>query len=260
MLLGHENKIKTFTRLTEAKALGHGYLFCGPPETGKKTFAVALAGLLQYGDFSLQPRPLSDTLIVNQERIGIDEARALKKFILQTPLVSERRIAIIDNAERITWQAQPAFLKIAEEPPSRALLIFIASTTQALSPALLSRLAKFHFGGVSRAAISEFLQKERGASSTEAEAIAARSFGRVGRALKLMEGAAPQAAKTDGLSVSLAESIEKAIAELYLADFRKNATKIKFLLAKLECAARFNLNPRIQTKAIKTFFPEFSNQ
>lgn len=49
---------------------------------------------------------------------------------------------------------------------------------------------------------------------------------------------------------SLAEELEERIIDLYKKDRLKNAKKITFLLHKQEMAIRFNLNQKLQKKAI----------
>lgn len=209
-------KEKLFTRLIESNRLPHSFIFFGPPSSNKEDFANSLAFFLEYGDFKIDnKKSLFDAKIITSTKekktIGIDEIREIRRFLSENPLKSKHRTIIISPAEDLSWQAQPALLKIVEEPPSSSLIIFIAHDTQTLIPPLLSRLSKIFFSS---------------------------------DIVKTISG------KKDGL----AEEVEKTIIKLYLENPIKNSRKITILLEKEEAAKKFNLNEKIQKKAIEIIF------
>lgn len=197
---------KTLIRLADENRLHHAYLLFGPKSAQKKELALSLARHLE------QSKPFIDTRIWEEEKIGIDEIRDIKKFLFQTPLRSKKRTCIIEEAEHITWQAAPALLKIVEEPPPHSLIIITAREKEVLSKTLLSRLIKIYIPP----------QKNIRDISVHSPI---RDY-------------------------SLAEEIEQSMIDLYNKDKIKNAKKISFLLHKLE-ASRLNLNPKLQKKAIE---------
>src|SRR5690606_4976469 len=73
--------------------------------------------------------------------IPIDAIRELQKFLrLKTTGQGDfRRTVIIEDAHKMTTEAQNAFLKLLEEPPSDTLIILTAVTPRALLPTILSR-------------------------------------------------------------------------------------------------------------------------
>lgn len=149
-------------QLADAGALGHGYLFAGPARIGKRTVATSLAGYLETGEFAI-PAILSDALLISpndSNTIGIDEARALKSFLLERPNRSSRRTVIIDNAENLSDQAQNALLKVSEDPPPSALIILILRDPQALRETLRSRFHTRTFTSVPEASIASWLERE----------------------------------------------------------------------------------------------------
>jgi len=256
---GHKEKLKIFRRLVEKESLAHAYLFFGPKSVGKFTVAHELAHALEHGVWEVTSRPLIDTLITGQNTnpIAIDETRAIKHFLSQSSFTSKKRTVIIDNAETITWQAAPALLKIVEEPPRHALIIFIASEQSVLIPALRSRCTKIYFKNLPRNVIEKVLTEQYDTAPAHAQKIAAASFGRIGLALQKIspersrdEVEGQQKTKPD--DPPLVKEIAQKIKTLYLENPQKNAHKISFLLKKEEVAARFNLNPKIQRKAIHT--------
>lgn len=153
MIFGHKSLVKIFKTLSDNGQLAHAYLFFGPEGVGKKTFALALAAYLETGDFNFRSdRVLGDSILVSlkdKRTIGIDEVRALKAFLYLRPNVSSKRVAIIDDADALTIEAQNALLKTAEEPPDSSVLILVARDPGGLSYTLASRLQRIYFKGFS---------------------------------------------------------------------------------------------------------------
>ncbi len=187
----------------------HAYLFFGPEGAANKEKALALVRFCEGGD------AFQDVLFFEHTTIGIDEVREIKRFLFQTPIRSKRRICVIDGAERLSWQAAPALLKIVEEPPEQSLVIMTAREKDVLSPALLSRCVKMYVPPTRNVDMPKY---------------------------RNIESAEP----------SLAEEIEQRIITLYRGDRIRNAKTISFLLRKLEMS-RFNLNPKLQKKAIEYY-------
>lgn len=75
----------------------------------------------------------------------IEDSRRLKVFFTKRPIVGERRAAMI-LLNKSTPEAQNALLKLAEEPPSKSLILFIATTTERVIRTLESRVLSFNLG------------------------------------------------------------------------------------------------------------------
>lgn len=71
--------------------------------------------------------------------IGIGQIRQLTKDLLLKPVAANCRLAIIDQAETLTVEAQNAFLKTLEEPPEKAVIILSAPNPHLLLPTIVSR-------------------------------------------------------------------------------------------------------------------------
>lgn len=71
--------------------------------------------------------------------IGIDEVRAVERFLIKKPLKSKENIVIIENANLLTLQAQNAILKTLEEPPKNSKIILETQNEKKLLPTILSR-------------------------------------------------------------------------------------------------------------------------
>mgnify|MGYP001569356498 CR=1 FL=1 len=188
MLVGHQEKVKIFGELYKSDLLSHGYIFFGEEQVGKKSFALAFANFLEKGKFETPERILSETKLISPEKgsIGIDTVKEARHFLSQKPIFSKRRVLIIDDAHKLTTQAQNAILKISEEPPQSSLVIVISPTLDSLLPTLTSRLQRIYFSRVAIGEIAKLL-RDKGIPVAEAEGAARVSLGRPGRAIDALE-------------------------------------------------------------------------
>lgn len=252
MLFGHEKLIAVFRRLAAENKLSHAYLFFGDAGIGKFSFAKSLAYFLEGGSFEPTGETLIDTGIFSPDEkniIGIDAVRGLKRFLWQTPLRSPKRIAIINRAEALTTEAQSALLKIVEEPPRDSLIIFITCNDQVLFPPLLSRVAKVYFRRMKKIQIENFLIDNYGIAKEKAGFIAIDSFGRIGRAVEMMNGAPRRYSNNDNIELSL----ENKILSLRKSGILKNTKILSHLLQRETFIKRYNLNPNLQKKAAEYY-------
>jgi DNA polymerase III subunit delta' len=189
MLVGHKDKGKIFKRLLKEDTLAHGYLFFGEEQTGKKTFALSLANFIEKGSFEEPAGILSECRVFSPDStsIGIDEMRKAKQFLSQKAVLAPKRTLIVDDAHKLTTDAQNAILKLTEEPPENSLIILISPTLDALLSTLGSRLQRIYFPRVSTKEIESFLKGEAKLSATEATRIAKLALGRPGRAMRMLE-------------------------------------------------------------------------
>ena len=76
--------------------------------------------------------------------IGIDQIREAQKFLVKKPLSSPKKLLIVQDAEKLTIEAQNAFLKTLEEPQSTSQIILICKTEESLLPTITSRCQKVY--------------------------------------------------------------------------------------------------------------------
>jgi DNA polymerase-3 subunit delta' len=251
MIIGHTQQQKDLIRLAERGTLAHGYLFFGPEHVGKATFAHAFANYLETATFAPPgTRPLSDvflpTMPPDSASIGIETVRAVKHFLYQTPAASPRRTVCIADAELLTTEAQNALLKIAEEPPSRGLLILASYDPERLLPTLRSRLQAVYFGATAPDTVAKLLQQEHDVSATEARLADARTF--------LRASGAELSAFLKDLVAADGFRFDRYLASLALAAAEEGSRNPKLwhaILALRRTADSFNLNPRLQLLALK---------
>ncbi|MBI1839102.1 MAG: hypothetical protein HYR95_02325 [Candidatus Colwellbacteria bacterium] len=272
MLFGHKNLVNNFKRLADCGRLAHGYIFFGEAQVGKSMFAKCLANYLEYGFFEEPKKYLNETLIIGpndsggKSGIGIDVIRDIKRFLFALPAKSNFRIAIIDDAQTLTSQAQNAILKIAEEPPASGLIVLITPNPETIIPTLQSRFQKVYFPRASSVDISEYLIKELNIGKAEASKIAGLSFGRIGRAKNLavmrdndMNEIVNRFLKAKSGNLALIKDIVDNVPKLnsFLEalisnlgnDVQKNYPRLKSIMRTITLMSQFNLNKRLQLEA-----------
>jgi ATP-dependent Clp protease ATP-binding subunit ClpX len=120
-VLGHADILKYLTEGIRRQRLSPSLLFVGPEGVGKKRVAHELTALLKcdpVSDFLLVDRPLQASLLKekpeSQTAIKIESVRHLDKFLRLRPADGSYRVAVIDEADRLTEEAANALLKILE--------------------------------------------------------------------------------------------------------------------------------------------------
>lgn len=78
--------------------------------------------------------------------IKIEKARYLIDKMIEKPIVSEKKIFIINEADKMTVQAQNCLLKVLEEPPTYGIIILVGSNEQVFLNTIRSRCVKLNGG------------------------------------------------------------------------------------------------------------------
>lgn len=144
--LGFESQKKFF----KDGLASHAYLFTGPERIGKKTFARELASGIAKPE---------DIFLVSTS--DVDTARSIKNFLSLSPLRSEHKVAIVDNAESLTDEAQNALLKVLEEPSASSKLVLIAKDRDAVLSTIASRTQEIMFAPHPREVYGQFFADKK---------------------------------------------------------------------------------------------------
>jgi DNA polymerase-3 subunit delta' len=207
-VLGHRRLLSLLSRAAARGTLPPALLFAGPRGVGKQKTALALARALNCqnpvlddaGGLDLDAcgecascrriaRGVHPDIVIlapgDTGNILIDDVRDVLTAAGYRPFEGRRRVAIIDDADAMTSQAQNALLKMLEEPPSASIFILVSSIPDALLPTVLSRCPRLRFGPLTPAEVAHLLMANHEYSEADASAAALEAEGSVGRALAL---------------------------------------------------------------------------
>ena len=113
-------------------------------------------------------------------------SRPIQSFLAVRSLLGGRKVVIIDDAEKMTAQAQNCLLKTLEEPPSDSLIILIAHDEHRLFPTIVSRCQTVRFERLSSEEMEEAVTALVGrAGSGKAGALRALAENCPGKLLEL---------------------------------------------------------------------------
>ena len=202
-ILGHEQIKDHFRNAVQTGKVSHAYILSGEAGMGRKSLANAFALnlLCEKGlpDPCMQCHACKqvlagshpDLIYVTNEKpasIGVDDIRErINDTILVRPYSSYYKIYIVDEAEKMTVQAQNALLKTIEEPPSYAVILLLTTNPDAFLPTILSRCVQLKLKPLKDVVVKEYLIQSLGVEESQAEIYAAFARGNLGKAIHLAE-------------------------------------------------------------------------
>lgn len=213
--------------------VSHAYIIQGEAGSGKKMLADIFATALQCEEGGIEPcghcqsckqavsgnHPDIRRVIHEKATIGVDDIRLqLNNDILVKPYSRPYKVYIIDEAEKMTEQAQNAMLKTIEEPPEYAVILLLTVNAKLLLPTILSRCILLNIRPVARQAVTKLLTEHHGIAGYMAEIAADFADGIPGRAIAYAQS---------GEFVSLKEDVLKVLKRLDTMPAEELYKKIK---------------------------------
>ena len=132
-----------------------------------------------------------DLIYVTHEKpasIGVDDIREqINDTIMGRPYSSYYKIYIVDEAEKMTVQAQNALLKTIEEPPSYGVILLLTTNPEGFLPTILSRCVQLKLKPLKDEVVKEYLIQSLGVEESQAEIYAAFARGNLGKAIHLAD-------------------------------------------------------------------------
>lgn len=160
-IVGNEEIKEILAKSIQKKTTSHSYLFIGTQGIGKKMigeeFAQELLGAKKEQEIKNHP----DFMCVEPEgnSIKIEQIRFLQKKIQEKPILANKKVYIMDDADTMTTEAQNCFLKTLEEPPEFATIILIGKQENAFLPTIKSRCMILHFQPIEDEKIEQYLHE-----------------------------------------------------------------------------------------------------
>lgn len=147
-IVGQNFAKRYFLNSISKNRINHAYIFEGIDGIGKKLFARELSKIL-INTNNLEYSPDYIDISSNENSsIKIEKIRDLQKDIIVKPH-SNYKIYLIDEADKLTEQAQNALLKTLEEPPSYIVFILITSNKERILDTIKSRCELIKFSAIS---------------------------------------------------------------------------------------------------------------
>lgn len=184
-ILGQVSVKSKLKRAIETGNITNAYLLTGPEGVGKKMvaedFAESLLGL------RLENSPDYKRIGVKkgENSIKIDQIRDMIGDMSIKPY-GDYKIFIIDDADKMTIQAQNALLKTLEEPSAYGIIILVTRNDQALLDTIRSRCLEIKFAPLTNRDIRTILS-EKGIDDDQAQVASIFSRGSASRALDICE-------------------------------------------------------------------------
>ena len=204
-IIGHRSTITSLQTAAARQRLAHAYLFHGDDAIGKRTTALCFAqallcergsveeGLDACGScrscHQIEQRTHPDYFVIEPDRelatpqIKIEQIREIEQQIMYRPLVGDRKICMIDDADLMTVGAANALLKTLEEPPGHSLFLLISSRPASLPATIRSRCQALRFATPACTDVEAALILKREMHPADARFLAMLSEGRLGEAL-----------------------------------------------------------------------------
>ncbi len=176
--------------------IANSYMFVGISGIGKKLIAKEFARLILCQDikeekecesclkFNSENHPDFKEIKPDNSSIKISQIRELGEIVYKKPILSKRKVIIIDDADLMTEEAQNALLKTLEEPPEYIVIILIVSNESLLLNTIKSRCVKIKFYGLSNDEMLKYVD-ENGLEEKPSEILLEFCNGSIGRLLDI---------------------------------------------------------------------------
>ena len=216
-IVGQEQIKEHLQNALSMQKISHAYIINGEKASGKEFIANIFAMTLQCEKKGTEPcqqchsckQALSgnqpDIIKVVHEKpntIGVDDIRTqINSDVGIKPSSSPYKIYIMNEAEKMTVQAQNALLKTLEEPPEYAIILLLVTNLNSLLPTILSRCVVLNMKPVADEKVRRFLMENMEIPDYKADVCVAFARGNLGKAKALAVSEDFENVKTEALSL-----------------------------------------------------------
>lgn len=188
-MIGHEKIKHNLIEAINNNKFTHAHIFVGEKGIGKSILAEDISAKLLG---LKEPRNHVDiihwTLDKGKSSIGVNTIRSITEECNKKPFEGDKKIVIIDSGDKITFQAQNAFLKTIEEPPTNVFIFILCEDLEGILDTIKSRCCIHKLRPLNDSQMEQFIRDKYPQISAEELKIAnAFSKGIPGKAEKLIE-------------------------------------------------------------------------
>ncbi len=200
-IIGQEQLKEHLQAAIKMKKVSHAYILNGERSSGKEFIAKVFAMALQCEQGGEEPcqechsckqaltNNQPDIIRITHEKpntIGVEDIRTqINNDIAIKPYSSPYKIYIMNDAEKMTVQAQNALLKTLEEPPEYAVILLLTANADSLLSTILSRCVVLNMKPVADELVKKYLMEELQIPDYKAKVCVAFARGNVGKAKML---------------------------------------------------------------------------
>ena len=173
-IIGNDEIKEELKKTINTKKIANSYIFSGIEGIGKRQLAREFAKnimCLQGGDckdtcesckkFEEKSNPNYEEINSNEYKkdiITIDQIREkIVNKAYEKPIISNKKIYVINDADKMNEPAQNALLKTLEEPPHYVVIILIVSNDNAILPTIKSRCVIVKFNSLTNDEIKKII-------------------------------------------------------------------------------------------------------
>ena len=198
-ILGNERNKDILEKSIELNKTSHSYIFWGTEGIGKKLIAKEFAKRIlcienrenncackSCIEFDSNNNPDFKLIEPDEGKIKIEQIREMQRKVAEKPIISNKKVYIINDSDTMTTEAQNCLLKTLEEPPEYITIILICSNEDNLLSTIKSRCTRMHFESIDDEKIKKYI-KQNYQEQEISEHIIELAQGSIGKAIKLNE-------------------------------------------------------------------------
>ncbi len=150
-VIGQNHVTDTLKNSIKENKIPSAILFCGPKGVGKTTCARIYAKEINKDSIELEKYDHAFSIFELDAASNrkIDDIRDLLEKVKIPPQIGKYKVYIIDEVHMLTKEAENAFLKTLEEPPSHIVFILATTEKNKILPTILSRCQIYDFKKIS---------------------------------------------------------------------------------------------------------------
>jgi len=182
------------------------------------------------------------------DSIKVEDALPIFEFLLYKPQLSNKRILIINDCEKLNLTVQSSLLKMLEEPKNHFLIILVSTNPQKLLKTIKSRVIPLRFIKPSKNELVDFIQLNHPTQVKNLDYLINLSNNHTAKTIEYIN---------DSNSLKSREENIKLFEKLLKSNFIEQSSLIKNLISEFEIQNKEDAD--MASLGIKTFLKTIIN-